>query len=523
MCACLLSALPAQSVRDLSGYLPADTLVVLDFYDGEAVIEGVAGLVEPLPTGIGPQLRATLLLPLLTRFATGMSIDELLETVFPSQAALALLPGDRPYPVLLSRIEEPDSVRRLLGRLPGTVAWSLDDGILSVSDSAEHLGALLSFRASGRGSLLSDRGYRRDRAEARPGKSVRFYVNLAALRPGPIWPGFDPAARVLFGPLVRSIDRADRIDGRFDIEGDVLLLSGRLDGDLASDPLEPDRLYAVGRATRSVPGMPEGAVACVSLDRDLTEVFEHPDRWLNEDGTREVQTFLSVASLILGAGKEFDADLLGGLDLPITLFVARTEPSEYAERPRVVLPAFTLVCPVVESSRRFENMLNRALGFLVAVANPERIENKEAPLVVRGGSRDGYRFQSVLYGDWEGPGEPPTEFGLSPSLLFAHDHLILSSTVEGAVEMARSLEKAEVRQVTGDFLKISGAVAADLIDANRRVLSVSRVLDEGERLAEAEFFIDTVAAVLRVLELEAVVAPDSGGMEFRFELRRVRR
>ena len=91
------------------------------------------------------------------------------------------------------------------------------------------------------------------------------------------------------------------------------------------------------------------------------------------------------------------------------------------------------------------------------------------------------------------------------------------------MEMARSLEKAEVRQVTGDFLKISGAVAADLIDANRRVLSVSRVLDEGERLAEAEFFIDTVAAVLRVLELEAVVAPDSGGMEFRFELRRVRR
>ncbi len=522
----------AQAPRELSGYLPPITPVVVDLVDGAACVRTALDLVENLPKGIPPAARLFLMgLPVITKAATGMDVVDLLEVVTPSQAMFAMYPsgqGGEPFPVLLSRVTETGEVRRLLRRVDkgGNVHASVDAGVLTIADTRAHLRTVLQFRKSGKPTLFRDEDYRRGRAEMKPGRSVRFYMNVEVLRgkyakAKSYWGQLDEGSRFLAGPIVRVFDLAKRVDGRLDITKTGFQLNGEANADLEQDPKQVGRLTAAGAKGRSIPVPPASALACVSLDRDIGELLHHPDRWLGEDGALGVKKSLSLADQLLG-GASLLEDLLPNIDMPMTFFVTGSKPDEDADLPRIRLPSFTLVFALGDEDDVVEKLLNRAMGILVSITNVQRIQSKQTRIDVRTGGRDDYRFKYVRFGDWNASGDPPLEQGLSPTLLFAHGHGILASTIDGAVRMAETLKSGKTMKVMGDYIALRGAPIARVLADNLSVLVIDRVLKEGGTRKDSESFWKAVESVVRMLEFEGRVEPRTGSTRFSFGLTRVK-
>ena len=534
---------PQQTPRELTGYLPANTPLVVDLFDGAAVVQKALRLLEPLPREVPGAARLALAgLPLFTKATTGLDLRDLLTVLTPGQALFAMYPAgggaSKPFPVLLTRVEEAGEVERVLRRIGKSTGndlhTDLSDGVLTVSNTRAHVRRVLEFRGlrkSGAATLLARDEYRRGRAAMKPGASLRFYVDMKAVRKAlgaeyekgrGYWDKLPAFPRFVVGPLVRNLDVSDRIDARLDVTEDGFRLHGQTDGDLSQDPLGVERLMAAKGKARPLVLEPAGTLARVSLDRDLSELLGHPDRWLGDDGALGVKSFLSVADQILG-GASMLKDLLPDIEMPMDFFVTATTPDEDADLPRITLPAFTLVFGLKEGARMGEKLLQRALRTITALTNVQRVRKQQPRIDVRSGRRDGLKFLRVRFGDWTGLGDPPIECGTSPTLLFAHGHGILSSTVDGAVRMAAALKSRSDREITGDVVRLHGLAIADVLAKNSPVLTMNRVLTEGGTIKEAKTFLSALIGVVRVLQFDASVRPRTGATGFEFGLRRVSR
>ncbi|MCB9869940.1 MAG: hypothetical protein H6837_08795 [Planctomycetes bacterium] len=518
------ASLCAQSPRDLSACVPPDTLVLVDACDGGALARGVLKLLQPLRRAMPPELRVALgSLPLATKAFTGHTLDDLLEVMLPSQVALAVLPGARrPRIGLLARVEEGDEVRRVLARLgaAGKAKFDLSDGILTLASSDAALAHLIAHRRSGRRSLLGDTAYRSARPALEPGRTVRVYANLSGLRAlargKTLWERLDPGGRVLVGPVLRVADRATRLHASLRIGAGGVDLRCTFDSGLEGDSVA--RLRACGAEPRLLPAAPEGTIARVALDRDFGLLLTEPDAWLGEDGALGVKQLRSFAGLLLG-GASLTGDLLPRLRQPADLLVTANSPSEDDELPRIVLPAFTLVF-AVDGEARVRRQLEQAMAMLVTVSNPKRIRERQVPWMVRDGRLAGYAFRSLRLEEFRGVGAPPLAHGLSPTLLFAHGHGIVSSTIDGAVRAAQALAGGKPEKVVGDVLRLQGAALAKLLRANFDPLVTQRTLAEGESRPVAAAWLRGVLAVVEALDLEVAVEPAARSTVLRIAVRR---
>ena len=70
---------------------------------------------------------------------------------------------------------------------------------------------------------------------------------------------------------------------------------------------------------------------------------------------------------------------------------------------------------------------------------------------------------------------------------------------------------------------MKGQALADLILENASVLTMDRVLKQGETVAAARRFVHAMAGITQLLELRVSVKRPSGATDFELELRRVQR
>ena len=533
-----LLAMPAAAqqdptARELTAYLPSHTPLVLDLYDGAANVKALLGLLEPLPRQLPPEARlAVQALPTLVKAKTGMTLEDLLTVIAPGQVLAALFPDEvKPFGVLISRIEEPKEIWRVVKRLGVELPIHIQNGILTLSNNRDNLLKVLRFRSSGKPTLLQNQRYTKARAELKPGNSVRAYLDLRYLRKIQRRGFFERVpggARLFAGPIAHVLDTATRVDGRLDVLADGIALTGRFDGSamaVGDRPVPVASLLRHGAKERQLPPEPLGTMAALSLDRDLQGFFKNADRLLDEDSATGVKKFLSTANQFLGS-LDFTDGLLPALDFPGAIFVTDTAPEAPEEQPRIKFPAFTLAVPVVaEAERKVKRALGRALQTIGFIVTNQRRQSKRDPVQVRvrNEKRGEYRYQYLAYGDWDGPGQPPMDLNFGVTLLFAHGHLILSSTRDGAVRAAKAMKSAEGKSVRGDYLLLTGEGLAQYATMNLEVLALDRVLKEGGTLRQANQFWHGAAAVLRILEAEINVAPGQQDTSFTVSLRRVSR
>jgi hypothetical protein len=121
-------------------------------------------------------------------------------------------------------------------------------------------------------------------------------------------------------------------------------------------------------------------------------------------------------------------------------------------------------------------------------------------------------------------GEPPTSEQIEATLVFAHGHVVLASTLTAARQVVAALAGAAGAPLRGDALSLRGATIADYLQRNAGVLALGRVLDEGESLAQARRFVEGLVAGVAMIEcLDVTIEPGPSSTRARLTLTRAGR
>lgn len=468
-----------QALDKLLQRLPDNSIAWAAVDDLPVYYERLLQTIGPMPEDAPPEVKALLPLAQLgIRAALGRPLEDALYEVAAGPVVFGLVAGDDgPIPVLAMEVQDEGSARRLLEKFIPKASHAFEEGVLLLSQNEAGLEML-----------------RRGASKARQyDRGLHLHLDLDVLRTEQgdgrkLLDNIDPFGRFIIGPLVAALDASEHIDLVIVPSKDQLLLHAKSAG-IGDSPLAD--LLAIG-GQRSIPAAPSGTVAFVSLDRSLAALFREMDRVLSEEGAVQAKSFLSIADQILGAA--FDTDLLAKLREPMHFYVIDMGPGdEYG--PKIQLPAFVLVAKLGDA-RAAEKILRRGGQGLFFIVNIERGREGKKQLRLRP-QKNGV---AVEFPDWEGDSAPPTEYALSPALLFTGEHAILASSKSGAEAMAASLAAKETLQMRGDQWRVFGPELAQVLDRNFEILKLNRILDEGEAPAAAGRFFKVLSLVLNQIE-----------------------
>ncbi|MBL9079899.1 MAG: hypothetical protein JNL08_20565 [Planctomycetes bacterium] len=470
----------------LLALVPDDAVAVVVVAAPVPLQRALAALVEPLPAELPDELRAQVGLGLVAlRRALGGPVGAWLEGVAGGGAVLAWRPAAT-GPRWWGALRPTDAAAAAAfcdARLPG-VRRTLRDGLLVLGDDT---------------AATTGRWPRTDLA-ARAAVTVGAVaaVDLAALRDrfGGAALARQDARTFALAPIVHALQHADWLQLQWTAAGDRTELVATAAAAWPQATVVP---VAAGAPSFEV-------LAALQLDRDVAALLREPERWLDADGVQAVRSFLSIADGLDGPRSSFVDDLVAQLPAPWSLHVLAASPGDADDdAPPIELPEFVLSAAVADE--RAVAVALRAAGLLATIANAERAQRGQAPFLVRTCRDEQGHGLCAEPPPWRGPGAPPTEQGLSPTLWYGGGRLALASTQRAARLVCSAA--ALPGNGPGDRLVLCGPLLARAITANRDVLALARMLDEGEDAAVAQRFVATFAAVADAIAgVEVAVTQD---------------
>jgi hypothetical protein len=324
--------------------------------------------------------------------------------------------------------------------------------------------------------------------------------------------GLDAGGRLFVGPWASALDGGATAE--LTISCDDAL---RIALHVAAAPQEPWRALLAAGGPRTIPRPPADALAVLALDRSLRTFYQRLADLLAADDVVAAQAALAVLDQVDGRTSFVD-DLLGGLQEPLTAYLLPTPRPE--DGPRLLLPGLAVTAAMTDPG--VERILQRTFQLLLLIANGERAQRQLKPFVATAVRGEVHGLCAELL-PWRGPGDPPLEHGLSPTLLFGHGHAVLASTRAAAEQLMQVIASGAAATVDGDLLELRGPAIAAAIAANRAPLELARMLDEGEDEVAARRFFDVLLAVTQSLHSLRVTARQDGGqVELALEVRGVR-
>lgn len=513
-CAIALAAgLRAQTPpADLRGMLPAATVAMLEVADPALAVAELRAAIGELPESLPDAVRVPLWLGLVGLWTTLQGNPEAwADRTAGGGAVLGWLPATgRLQPFALLRPRRMDAARAWLARFADRVAVEVAGDVLVVAADPA-LGARVAAAANGPASRWAS-------VDLGAPAAVRFAADLAALRQlaGPAAPhvaALDAGGRFLLAPIVHALETGQWLRAAL-AGGPRLTLTAHVDAGLGASPFAallpaPDAGPAVA--------LPADGLASLRVDRSVRALLEAPERFLPPDGVQAVRGFLSIADAIDGVRTSFVADLLGGLGEPFELHVLPVTPVAEGVGPRLQLPGFAVVAALRDPAA--EAILFRAAQVFVLIANAERAQRGQSLFTARLQRSDGGRGLVAEPMPWRGPGAPPIEQALSPTVWSENGIVVLASTRAAAQAMVAAASPRAVRRC-GDHFVLRGPATAQALAASRTVFELGRVLDEGEDRATAARFFDTlivVAEAVRELTLHVDHAPATTTLELTME------
>jgi hypothetical protein len=510
-------AAAAAAQQDLRALLPDDSLAVVSAGDPRGAVRALHAAVGDVPKGLPPEVAALVGTGLLfLRTVLGGDPDAFVERLAAGGAAFAVVAdGEQARSLLVLRPGDLQAARAwFAARGEGVHAETVGDLLLVANDregcarlraGVEKPGSRWVSAATGTAVLSGTV----DLAAVRARLGERA-VRVAAL---------DGGGRFLLVPIAYALEAGTAL--RFSVHGGAALtLQADVDAAVVGSKWE-GLLAAKGEPRAMLPLLPEG-VALLSLDRSLRSLLAHAERFLGESDQVGVQSFLSIAEALDGASTSFLDDLLGGLREPFTVHVLPVPAAADGEvQSPLQLPGLVLTAPIGEPA--VEPILSRMAQVLATIANGERAQRGQRPFVLRAlRSELGKGFVAEAP-EWRGPGLPPIETALSPTLLCGHGHMVLATTTAAAEQVLGAAAAGKTQQVTADLAIVRGPQLAALLTRSRAALELGRMLDEGEGPADARRFFSTLIALaeaLREATLRATVQGGTTHLELRLERRR---
>ncbi len=417
-------------------------------------------------------------------------------------AVFALVPTAKgPQPVLLLRPHDLVATEQWFARFAKPLARAVQDGVVVVATDPELTTAIAARAHTAPGRWAN--------VDLGASAAVRGAFDLAALRRSPgastqPFAALDAGARLLLAPLAFAATSGELV--QFAIAGgDQLQFTARTDTSVKTAPVGD--LLPAPQLRLDVPLAVDGLLH-LRLDRCLRTLLTTPERFLQPAEVLGVQGFLSIADAIDGAHTSFVDDLLGGLGEPFELYVLPVTPPLDGAPPRLQLPGFALVAPITNAAA--EPVLFRMAQAFAVIANAERAQRGLSLFPVRTHKTDSGHGLVAEPLAWRGPGAPPIEQALSPTLWSENGHIVLASTHAAAMTMVAATKAAKTALCSGDRLLLRGPASAQAIAQSRSVFELGRMLDEGEGPSKAARFFDILLLVVAaVREVEVRVACDA--------------
>ena len=520
----------APAANGLAALLPAETVLFVECDDLRALVDATLALAHPLPA---PAQLGQIALTAAVLATFGTTLHGVIADLAPAQVAFAVvLPKDgRPVPVLLARVSDEAQARARAGKIARLGVY-VGDGVCALFPAPGDVERWRRFVQSEHPRLADEPALRA--APALPTPGLRAWFDVARLRrERSLYGNLDPGGRFFFGPIATALDRGEDLHAVLHVDAEGLRIEADLDATAVG--VEPAALlFAAGGAPRLCLPPMSGALAVVEVDRSLRHYLQHLDDLLPEPVATRVRGEAANLDLIIGGGS-FADELLGGVVEPLR-FVVVGAPTPTADddasdddappaRPRLDLPGMALVAKV--ETERAEQLLNRGFYRFAAIFSAQRAQQQlppRMPQVVHDGD---LRLHVMRGPAFPGVGDPPTGEQIEATLVFAHGHAVLATTPACARQVVAALAgEGATREETlrGDVLRLHGAPIADYLRRNAGAITLGRVLDEGETIAQARRFVDGIATAIALIDtLELRIEPGPAHTRARLDLRRAPR
>ena len=328
--------------------------------------------------------------------------------------------------------------------------------------------------------------------------------------------GRRPEAHFLLGPGVAALGTARTFSAAVHLEDRRLAVRVAGHGAAVSAGLRPP---AEGLALPLPAGA--GADECGSalLYRDFAEIYAQRTELFEPEAVPGISKSMSELALFFG-GKDLGEEVLPHLS-PWIRFVSRPVRFHEGAEPEVRLPAAALLLEVDDPATVGHTLVG-AFQTLIGIVNVQRAQEGQDALTLSLALEGELQVTTAHFpAPREGDGVD-IQYNLRPACVLVGETFVVGTHEHLVRELARELRDGEAVSLpaTTEQLVLSGPSLARFVEANRDMLVMQQVYDEGTPLEEARGEIDGLRAVLELVRSARVEVryPDGETVELAAEI-----
>jgi len=240
----------------------------------------------------------------------------------------------------------------------------------------------------------------------------------------------------------------------------------------------------------------------VSAHRDLSQMWLRAGDFVDEKAVDELAKADSNLTTIF-SGRDFGEDILGSFESGIQIVGSVQEFEALRPTPAIKLPAVAaefLMKNPAETVPEMRRVFQSLVGFLNVVGAMEGQPQLDLGMQTIGDAQLITATYVPVRDDRESR-EASIHYNFSPTLAFAEDRMILSSTIALAAELAKSAQAKEPHVDSGMITNTMATLHADtfqqVLAANTDQLVASNMLEKGHSKTNAE---NEIAILLELVD-----------------------
>ena len=367
------------------------------------------------------------------------------------------------------------------------------------------------------------------------------FVDVEALRNGGVAPALlqgkakDFGAELLFGGILEALEQAPCVT--LNLTGDFEKMQLTVACPFSGQAVRESRQFyfenAGPRGTFRVPVVP-AEIASIYIHRDLGLLWTHAVDLIDDENVlARLDKAESDLSTLIG-GRHFGDNVLNALCPDFQVVIADAGVSQdHDQDGSVRLPGVAVIGKLAkpaESRRTFQV----AFQSLISFANFESSNSGYPPFELDVLREGGAKIVTAAYLDQASSSEDsPVHFAdnvrdnISPTLAFANDYVVFSSTQTLARELVpllnRQSESSEsgnsfsLTETTNTYLKVNGVTLTAILNRNKNALIQRNMLEKGHSESNAKVEIETLLKLASLLA-NADLRLDADGEELRLSL-----
>ncbi len=259
---------------------------------------------------------------------------------------------------------------------------------------------------------------------------------------------------------------------------------------------------------------PKQAIASLTSYRDIAGWWLSKEDLFEENVIAQLAQADSQLSNIF-SGMDFGQDVLGALEPGVQIVVTENKfDEEYV--PDIRLPAFALIGKL-KDPEKIRRKLKIAFQSVIGFANINLGMEGQPQLDLDSETLGDTKVSSASYVYDDDTEKGLLLFNFAPTMAFQGDHVIISSSRELAVELAKLAKQTIGNCQSNTILQIDGKQLHQILKDNRESLIAQNMLEKGHDRKAAKNEIETLltlASLLHESELDFRVEPDEMKLEF---------